>query len=159
MAQLSALQSVKGSSIKTSVLALTLCLLATACNESGSQETTSNEPVEVQSNDDQASELQISNQQKKNMKETMVTVQGTLALQEMEGGFMGFIGNDGKKYTPMGLPKEHMRDGLIIEIEGQLMPDMMTITQFGEVLKVENVRVIDESKAKSLEEKYDSTDL
>lgn len=76
-----------------------------------------------------------------------VKVKGTIRFKPMEGGFFALESVNGQKYTLMGLPKAHKRDGLIVEIEGSVNPDMMTIYQFGEPLKVTHVNVIDDSKA------------
>jgi hypothetical protein len=77
----------------------------------------------------------------------LIKIKGQILFQEMEGGFFGFVADNGKKYTPTGLAKEHLRHGLIIEMTGQPLPDIITFTQFGDVIKVESVIVLDESKA------------
>ena len=76
-----------------------------------------------------------------------VVLKGQVLFQEMEGGFFGFIDENGKKYTPMGMNKANLRHGLVIELSGTLMPNMITTTQFGEVIKVNKVIVLDDSKA------------
>jgi hypothetical protein len=65
----------------------------------------------------------------------------------MEGGFFGFIDEDGNKYTPIGMNKADLRHGLVIQLSGKLLPNMLTTTQFGEVIKVESVVILDESNA------------
>jgi hypothetical protein len=47
----------------------------------------------------------------------------------------------------MGMNKEYLRHGLVIELTGTPLPNMMTITQFGEVIKVSSVVILDDSKA------------
>ena len=86
-------------------------------------------------------------QEVKPQKATIIKLKGQILFQEMEGGFFGFIDENGKKYTPVGIQKDHLRHGLVIELTGELMPNMITITQFGEVVKVHSVVVLDESKA------------
>ncbi|MBF7072557.1 hypothetical protein ISG33_03985 [Glaciecola sp. MH2013] len=96
------------------------------------------------------SELSMENEKAKNQK---ATITGRIVLNDMEGGFYGFIAEDGSKYTPMELNKEHMRDGLVLELSGELMPNMITTTQYGTVFKVNSAKVIDESKAAPLQKK------
>jgi hypothetical protein len=80
-------------------------------------------------------------------KSKLLTLKGQVLFQEFEGGFFGFIDEDGNKYTPMGMDKKHLRHGLVIELSGRVLPDMITTTQFGEVIKVESVSIVDESNA------------
>ena len=92
--------------------------------------------------------------------DAVLTLKGQVLFQEMEGGFFGFIAEDGKKYTPIGMNKAHLRHGLVIELTGKLLPDMITTTQFGEVIQVQNVVVLDESNAlKTSKPDLDPADL
>ncbi|MCC2616024.1 hypothetical protein LJ739_07205 [Aestuariibacter halophilus] len=75
----------------------------------------------------------------------MITVTGTIVFKNLEGGFIGFDANNGKKYMPRGLAKEHRKPGLVLEITGEVL-DVLTFQQYGEVLKVKDVKVIDDSK-------------
>ncbi|WP_269520437.1 ribose-phosphate pyrophosphokinase [Alteromonas sp. BMJM2] len=75
-----------------------------------------------------------------------VTLKGSIIYKELEGGFFAFITEDGDRFTLHGLDKEYHQNGLIVEIEGVTKPEMMTITQFGTVLEVLNVKVLDTSK-------------
>ena len=83
-------------------------------------------------------------------KSKLLTLKGQILFQEFEGGFFGFIDENGNKYTPIGIEKKHLRHGLVIELSGRVLPDMITTTQFGEAIKVESVSVIDESNAAEL---------
>lgn len=78
-----------------------------------------------------------------------VTMQGRIEFKSFEGGFYAFIANDGSKWTVMGLEQEYQQHGLELTITGLPMPDMMTTTQFGTVLKVESVENVDASNVKS----------
>jgi hypothetical protein len=91
---------------------------------------------------------QDTNKQKKAA--NMLTLQGQIVYQTMEGGFFSFIANDGGKYTPMQLPKAHQQHGLIVELQAQVLHDVITTTQFGQVIKVIDVKVIDESKVSTI---------
>ncbi|MFT4732787.1 MAG: hypothetical protein ACI89W_001814 [Gammaproteobacteria bacterium] len=77
----------------------------------------------------------------------LLVLQGQILFQQMEGGFFGFIDESGNKYTPIGMDKDNLRHGLVIQLTGKLLPNMITTTQFGQVIKVESVVIIDESKA------------
>ena len=76
----------------------------------------------------------------------MISLTGVIHYQSFEGGFYSFIADNGAKYTPIGLAKEYRKHGLAVAIEGQIMRDVMTTTQFGEVLKVITLKIIDDSQ-------------
>jgi len=75
-----------------------------------------------------------------------VTLKGSIIYKELEGGFFAFITESGDRFTLHGLDEDYHQNGLIVEIEGVTKPEMMTITQFGTVLEVQNVKVLDTSK-------------
>lgn len=75
-----------------------------------------------------------------------VTLKGSIIYKELEGGFFAFITESGDRFTLHGLDEKYHQNGLIVEIEGVTKPEMMTITQFGTVLEVHNVKVLDTSK-------------
>lgn len=96
-----------------------------------------------------ASSLNVSNdrQAMSPKKNEMIKLTGTIVYQDMEGGFFGFIDENGQKYTPIGIPKTHLRDGLVVALTGERLPNMITLTQFGESIKVQHIEIIDESNA------------
>ena len=75
-----------------------------------------------------------------------ITATGSIFYKKMEGGFYAFITNKGKKYTLHGLNEAFQQNGLVVKITGEVKPDLMTVTQFGEVLQVKEVEVLDTSK-------------
>jgi hypothetical protein len=75
-----------------------------------------------------------------------MTITGQIRYLEFEGGFYGFIANNGDKYMPSGLKNEYRRNGLIVEMKVEPIPDMMTIQQFGILVKVLEIKVIDATK-------------
>ena len=75
-----------------------------------------------------------------------VTLTGTIVYKEMEGGFYAFIAENGDRYTLQKLDKKFHRNGLIVKVTGMPMPDLMTITQYGTVLKVDSVEILDASR-------------
>lgn len=94
-------------------------------------------------------DLKLSNDMQKTSQDTseLLVLEGQILFQQLEGGFFGFIDESGNKYTPIGMDKDNLRHGLVIQLTGKLLPNMITTTQFGQVIKVESVVIIDESKA------------
>jgi hypothetical protein len=82
----------------------------------------------------------------------MITLRGTIRYKNLEGGFWGLEGNDGNKYMPSGLNKALLVDGMVVEVVGIIEEDegLMTIQQYGRIFKVKNSKMIDNSKARSL---------
>lgn len=90
-------------------------------------------------------ETEVSSQQGKNTNtasDKVVTLQGHIRYQKMEGGFFGFIDNSGNKYTLINLPKSQLIDGLKIEIKGKIVDEYATTAQFGRVFKVSQATVL-----------------
>jgi len=77
---------------------------------------------------------------------TEVTLTGTIVYKEMEGGFYAFIAENGERYTLRKLDKKFHRNGLIVKVTGMPMPDVMTITQYGTVLQVKRVEILDATR-------------
>ena len=80
------------------------------------------------------------------MEKNEVTLTGSIIYKDLEGGFFAFIAENGDRYTLHGLDESHQRNGLIVEVNGVTKPDVMTFTQFGTVLQVKEVKVLDSSK-------------
>ena len=81
-----------------------------------------------------------------------MTLTGQIIYKQLEGGFYGFVTNNGDKYMPSGLKSEYLQNGLIVELKVELMPDMLTFQQFGDVVKVLEVKVLDTSKVSGIHE-------
>ncbi|MFT6990910.1 MAG: hypothetical protein ACJASL_002894 [Paraglaciecola sp.] len=81
-----------------------------------------------------------------------MTLTGQIIYKQVEGGFYGFVTNNGDKYMPSGLKSEYLQNGLIVELKVELMPDMLTFQQFGDVVKVLEVKVLDTSKVSGIHE-------
>ena len=77
----------------------------------------------------------------------VITFRGTVKYLQLEGGFFAIYADDGKKYTPTNLAKEFRIAGLVIEVEGQILTDVLSYQQHGEMLKVLKVKIIDASNA------------
>lgn len=74
------------------------------------------------------------------------SMKGSIIYKDLEGGFYAFIAENGDRYTLHGLDETYQKNGLVVEVEGTPKPDMMTFTQFGTVLQVSSVKVLDTSK-------------
>ncbi|MDC8830557.1 hypothetical protein [Alteromonas gilva] len=74
---------------------------------------------------------------------------GTIVYKSIEGGFFALITDDNQRYTLRKLPAEYRLDGAVVEVVGSINHDMLTVTQFGELLEVESVTVIDKSHVKT----------
>ncbi|GAA6185132.1 MULTISPECIES: hypothetical protein [Alteromonadaceae] len=96
-----------------------------------------------------AVELKKANNSEATQEETeMLTITGTIVYKGMEGGFFGLDANDGKKYMPRGMNKELLQNGMVVEVKGYVLTDVLTFQQYGEVLKVVEAIEIDRSKVK-----------
>lgn len=73
------------------------------------------------------------------MSKNAVAKSGTIVFQDLEGGFFSFIANDGSKYTPMNLDEQYKINGLEVDVKGNIVTGMMTTTQFGHLLKIEEI--------------------
>lgn len=79
---------------------------------------------------------------------TSTVYTGTIVYKTFEGGFFAFISTDNKRYTLRHLPESYRLDGLIVEITGSVNKDIITTTQFGDLLEVDTVKVLDDSHAR-----------
>ncbi|MBU3022574.1 hypothetical protein [Aestuariibacter sp. A3R04] len=75
-----------------------------------------------------------------------MTISGKLIYQQHEGGFLGFIANDGAKYTLRGIDKAYRKNGMILTLSGSVRNDIMTTRQFGSVFEVKEVLSSDSSQ-------------
>ena len=73
---------------------------------------------------------------------------GTIVYKTFEGGFFALISTDNKRFTLRHLPEDYRLDGLIVEITGSVNKNIITTTQFGDLLEVDAVKVLDDSRAR-----------
>jgi uncharacterized protein YdeI (BOF family) len=138
------------------LLAIAAALSISACTEddknveSTMYEKEASKTDKMQAQDNAPTELKAEPMTQAEAKEVSindsVTLKGSIIFKELEGGFFAFITENGDRFTLHGLDKKYHQNGLIVEIEGVTKPEMMTITQFGTVLEVQNVKVLDTSK-------------
>lgn len=67
---------------------------------------------------------------------------GTLKFYNLEGGFFGFIGDNGERFLPLNLDKKYQQNGARLKILGKIDKDIMTIQQWGQPFRVEQVEII-----------------
>lgn len=91
---------------------------------------------------------------KNNEEQKMITVTGTIRFKTIEGGFFALDGHNGEKYMPHGMDKSLLKDGMVVEVKGIIMKDMMTFQQYGEVLKVTDSKMVDDSNVKPSANEY-----
>ncbi len=65
--------------------------------------------------------------------------QVTVKYVELEGGFYALVDDNGKKYLPLNLAQEYRQPGLKLKITAQLVPDVITIYQWGTAIKIIDV--------------------
>ena len=101
---------------------------------------------------------QYSQAETKTQEQTMQTnskeITGTLLYKDLEGGFYGFDGDNGNKYTLRNLAPEYKKNGIKLHVRGRIREDIMTFTQYGSVFEVEDVKVLDESGVKAKNNEY-----
>jgi len=66
---------------------------------------------------------------------------GQIQSSNIEGGFYGIIGDDGKKYQPTNLPRKFKKDGLTIKFDAK-RKDVMSTFQWGTIVELSNVSQI-----------------
>lgn len=66
----------------------------------------------------------------------VVAQKGTVIRVDLEGGFWGIRGDDGRKYLPMNLPEVYKKDGQRIRFEGRVRRDVVTTQQWGTVIDI-----------------------
>ena len=74
--------------------------------------------------------------------EDIVYVIGTVEYIDLEGGFYGIIGNDGKHYDPINLGPEFQEDCLRIYFEAKIREDVASTHMWGipvEITRIEEL--------------------
>ena len=68
---------------------------------------------------------------------------GTLKYYNLEGGFFGFVGDNGERFLPLNLDKKYQQNGAKVRILGKENNDIMTIQQWGTPFTVQKVEIIE----------------
>ncbi|MGA2935365.1 MAG: protease inhibitor I42 family protein [Methanomicrobiales archaeon] len=69
---------------------------------------------------------------------------GTVTYQNLEGGFYGIIGDDGKKYEPLNLDAKYQKDGLRVAFDATVVRDAVSTRMWGTPVNLAQVEVIPE---------------
>ncbi len=122
------------------IFAALLTLSVTGCitNEETESEITENTQTPTEHTEE-------TNEMASDMKQLAMT--GTVHFLEMEGGFYGIITDKGVKLLPMGLDKEYMVSGTIINFDGEFVKDRATIQQWGQLFRVKSIKLIKMGKS------------
>ena len=67
---------------------------------------------------------------------------GRVRFMTIEGGFYALYADDGRVFTPSNLAKKYQQDGLLVEVTGQILTDMMSYQQHGKMLQVTSITII-----------------
>jgi len=82
----------------------------------------------------------------KNAGAVMISTQGTIQLLNLEGGFFGIVTDKGQNLLPMNLSKEYQQVGAVVQVEGVLLKDVVTIQQWGIPFKIHKIEIISVGK-------------
>jgi hypothetical protein len=77
-----------------------------------------------------------------------INVTGTVVHVDLEGGFWGIIGDDGKRYDVANLPKEFRKQGLRVRFAGKVRPDRVSFHMWGVIVEVVSIEKIGETMSK-----------
>jgi inhibitor of cysteine peptidase len=67
---------------------------------------------------------------------------GTVTRVDLEGGFYGILGDDGKKYEPLNLDPKYQRDGLRVAFESTLARDAVGTRMWGTPVNLVDIEEI-----------------
>jgi len=74
--------------------------------------------------------------------EGQISGNGTITYVDLEGGFYGIVGDDGNRYLPLDLGREHQVDGMRVAYTVELEKDTTTIQQWGTPVRVVSLEPI-----------------
>jgi inhibitor of cysteine peptidase len=67
---------------------------------------------------------------------------GTVTRVDLEGGFYGILGDDGKKYEPLNLDPKYRRDGLRVAFDSTLAKDAVGTRMWGTPVNLVDIEEI-----------------
>jgi hypothetical protein len=68
-----------------------------------------------------------------------ILFEGAVVRVELEGGFFGIQGDDGKQYDPVNLPAEFAVDGLRVVVAALVIPDGVHFHMWGELVVIASI--------------------
>ena len=69
---------------------------------------------------------------------------GTVTYQNLEGGFYGIIGDDGKRYEPLNLEAMYQKDGLRVAFDATVAKDVASTRMWGTPVSLVQIEEIPE---------------
>ncbi len=80
--------------------------------------------------------------------EDVVSATGTVRFINLEGGFYGIVGDDGKKYDPMTLDQQFRADGLRIRFEARIRADVASFHMWGTIVDITKIEKLETTSGK-----------
>ncbi|MFQ5770051.1 MAG: hypothetical protein ACE5HX_05920 [bacterium] len=72
--------------------------------------------------------------------DNIINVTGTVKFIQLEGGFFGIIGDNGKQYDPINLAPEYQQDGLRVRFEAKKRNDLASVHMWGILVEILEIR-------------------
>ena len=67
---------------------------------------------------------------------------GTIRYLDLEGGFYGIVGDDGKNYEPTNLSQEFQEDCLPIHFEAKIRKDIASAHMWGTMVEITKIEAL-----------------
>jgi hypothetical protein len=67
---------------------------------------------------------------------------GKVAFRDLEGGVWVLEGDDGRTYELVGGDRKMLRDGVRVQVEGELRRDAVTVAMIGPVVSVKHYKML-----------------
>lgn len=65
-----------------------------------------------------------------------MTITGTVKYQDIEMGFWGIIGHDGKKWLPVNLPEHLKKEGKEVYLKVKKVKDGVSMMMWGTMVEI-----------------------
>ncbi len=75
-------------------------------------------------------------------REEAISATGTVKFVELEGGFYGIVGDDGKKYDPINLEQTYQEDGLRVRFQAKIRQDISSIHMWGTIIELTKIETL-----------------
>lgn len=74
--------------------------------------------------------------------EKVKNIEGTIVYINAEGGFLGILGDDGKRYDPIYLPLELRRPGLRVKFSLMILEGHIGLRMWGTMVSILDYQII-----------------
>jgi hypothetical protein len=75
--------------------------------------------------------------------ENRISATGSVRFIEINGGFWGIVGDDGRRFDPMGLDAAYQKEGLRVRFEATPETDMMSTRMWGTMVTLTKIEPIE----------------